>query len=261
MLSRTLGIAALSLLVTLAHAGTVAEMASKNLAGGEPTSTTTYAQGGQLRVETKPGDALMIFKDDTIYSVDTKQKSYMALDRAAMKRMAEQMNPAVKQMQEQMAKMAPEQRAQMEKMMGGRVPGLGKEKTQEVRKTSRSDKISAYSCNYVEMLEDGVLASELCVVKPDALKGGQELVDAGMKVSVLFEEMMSQLDAPWLKQMISRQMQSYTSIGGVPVLTRRFEGGIPVNETTLKNIQTQALPAATFEIPAGFTKKEMGPMK
>jgi hypothetical protein len=31
---------------------------------------TTYAQGGRLRIEPKPGDSVMIFKDDVIYNVN-----------------------------------------------------------------------------------------------------------------------------------------------------------------------------------------------
>jgi hypothetical protein len=35
-------------------------------------------------VEQRPGDSLMIFKDDVIYNVNTKDRAYVAMDRAAM---------------------------------------------------------------------------------------------------------------------------------------------------------------------------------
>jgi hypothetical protein len=252
---------ALALAIGGAHAGTVLETVNRDLpasADGKMHTMMTYAQDGRMRVETKPGDTLMIFKDDTIFTVNNKDKSYYSMDRAAMKRMADQVNPALKQMQDQLAKMPPEQRAQMEKMMGNRLPGMGKQqKSQEIRKTARTDKISGYTCSYVEVHEDGILSDELCVVPPGTVKGSQELMDAAAKMSALLKDMLSSIDAPWLKQSVDKQVADYEKIGGLPLLTRHFADGKPTSETTLKSIRNEPVPAALFEIPAGYAKKEM----
>lgn len=248
----------LALAIGNVQAGTVVEAVSRELPGGGQGDTTlTYAQDGRMRVEAKPGDTLMIFRDDTIYSIDTKDKSYYAMDRAAMKRMADQISPALKQMQEQLAKMPPEQRAQMEKMMGSRMPGMAKQKTQEIRKTGRADKIGGHACNYVEVHEDGALSEEMCVAPMGSIKGTQELMDAAMKMSALMKEMLSGLDAPWIKETMDKQIADYQKIGGVPLLTRHYSGGQPSSETTLKSIRSESVPAALFEIPAGYKKKDM----
>jgi hypothetical protein len=161
-------------------------------------------------------------------------------------------------MQEQLAKLPPEQRAQVEKMMGSQSgPAGAKEKTQEFRKTSRTDKVAGYSCSYVEMLEDDIVQNEFCVVPTASLKGSADLMAAAQKMQAMLEDMLKSLDSPWMKQMIARQQMNYAQIGGIPVLTRRFENGKATVETTLRAIRSESLPASTFDIPAGFTKQDM----
>jgi uncharacterized protein DUF4412 len=249
---------ALSTTALTTTAGTIMESVDHHLDGKRADAVTTvFAQDGHLRADSPANNGATIFKDDTIYVLNTKDKTYSALDRASMQKMAEQISPALKQMQEQLAKMSPEQRAQMEKMMGRSMPGVGEEKKREFRKTSRIDKVAGYSCTYVEMLEDEVLQDEYCVVPSGALKGSADLMAAAQKMQAMLNDMLKTLDSPWMKQMVERQTTNYAQLGGVPVLTRRFENGKAVAEMTLRSIRSESLPAATFEIPAGFTKQEM----
>lgn len=255
---RLLCLSALVLAAHGAHAGTILETVTRELApDGETATAATYAQNGNLRVEGKAGDGVLIFRNDTIYIVNPRERTYVVMDRASMQRMAEQINPALKQMQEQLAQMPPEQRAQMEKMMGERMPGFGKDKTQEFRKTRRSDRIGGYPCTFVEVLENGALTDELCVAAPSSIRGAQELLDAATKMSVLLKDMLSTLDAPWLRQTMERQVANYEKLGGVPVLTRHYSDGKPVHETTIKAIRSETIAATSFEVPAGYEQKDV----
>lgn len=245
----------------VAHAATVLKTANRDLASNDASVTTVYAEGGKMRVETGAGpqDVVAVFKDDTLYSLNPKDRTYMAMDRAAMKKMAETLNPALKMLQQQMANMTPEQRAQMEKMMGTKLPGAAKESVEEIRKTGKTSKVAGYDCSYAEVWVDGALASELCVTPIAALQGGKELLDASVKVSALMQDMLKEIDAPWIKQMANRQVENYSKLGGVPVLGRTFDNGKPARESTLQSITTQAAPAGAFDIPAGYTRREMMP--
>lgn len=247
-----------------AQAGTLLETVSRDLSReGGSTIIHTWAQNGMMRVETQAnketGGSTMIFKNDTIYAINHQEKSYYAMDRESMQRVADQLNPALKMLQERMKDMTPEQRAQMEKMMGGRLPpGAGEaEKKTEIKRTARTDKVSGYSCNYVQVLEDGVLTDEMCVAPNKSLKGSDELMTAATKMAALMREMMSTMDAPWLKQMAEKQIQNFAELGGIPVFSRHFSAGSPQSETTLKSIRSETLAASTFEIPAGYAQKDM----
>ena len=259
MLSRVI-VGSMLALVGSAQAGTVMDIVNRDLANKTETPAKTFAQNGKMRIETGgPQDSFAIFRDDTIYTFDPKQKSYMAMDRASIKRLADQLNPALKMLQEQMANMPPEQRAQMEKMLGTKLPD-GKEPVEEVRKTSRTATIAGHTCTYAEILQDGVVQTETCVVPAAQLKGSRELYDAAVKVSALLQDMINSVDLPMLKQMANRQMENFDRLGGVPVLTRTFDGGQPVHEATVKAIRTEALAETLFEIPAGYKKQELPAM-
>lgn len=256
MLVRTLPL--LLLTITAAHAGTKLETVSRDLAGGRTSTVNTWAQAGMMRVDaSQSNESSMIFKDDTIYVISHKDKSYVAMDRASMKRMAEQLNPALQMLQERMKTMTPEQRAQMEKMLGTKIPGGEAQPQPEIKRTSRNDKISGYSCTYVEVREGSVLTDELCVVPANSLKGSAELMASAKKMSALVNDMMASMDAPWLKQMAQKQIQNFEALGGIPVVSRHFVDGKPQNETSLTNISAETVAAAQFEIPAGYTKKDM----
>jgi hypothetical protein len=261
---RTLPLVTLALFAGAAQAGTLLETVNRDLSReGGSTIIHTWAQNGMMRVESQEDKATnrstMIFKDDTIYAINHQEKSYYAMDRESMKRVAEQLNPALKMLQERMKDMTPEQRAQMEKMMGGRLPpGLGEaEKKTEIKRIDRTDKVAGYGCSYVQVLEDGVLTEEMCVAPGKALKGSDELMAAATKMGALMREMMATMDAPWLKQMAEKQVQNFAELGGIPVLSRHFEAGAPQSETTLTSIRSETLAASTFEIPVGYTRKDM----
>lgn len=261
MLTRNLTIA-MVLITGSARAGTVLETVNRDLTGSKGESVmTTYAQGGQLRVESSDRDGSLIFKDDALYAINNKDRNYIVMDRATMKHMAETVNPMLKQMQERMAQMPPEQRAQMESMMGKHMPGAQKPVNREVRKTARTGKSAGYACSYVELVADGVVEDELCVVAPASLKGGDELMAAAQKMSALMQDIMKDIDAPWLKDTIDQQTANYAKMGGIPVLSRHFADGKAVQETTLKAIRSESVPAAIFTVPAGYTRKELMPTR
>ena len=243
-----------------AEAGTVLDMINRDLTSKTESQSKTFAQGGKMRIETGgPQDTFAIFRDETIYTFDPKQKTYIAMDRASIKRLADQLNPALKMLQEQMANISPEQRAQMEKMLGTKLPGT-KEPVEEIRKTSRTANVAGHTCTYAEILQDGVLQTETCVVPAAELKGSRELYDSAVKVSALIKDMVDSVDLPMLKQMANRQMENFGRLGGIPVLTRTFDSGQPVNEATVKAIRTESLAESLFEIPAGYKKQEMPSM-
>jgi hypothetical protein len=259
----TYSVAVTALLCGTAHGATVLKTSIRDLASNQESMAIVYAQNGQMRVESGgPQENFAIFTGDAMHAINPKDRNYVVIDRASMKQMAATVNPALKQMQERMAAMPPEQRAQMEKMMGAHLPGMsGKPVVEEIRKTGKSGKVAGYNCSYSEVLLDGVVSSEVCVAPIGALKGSQELYDASAKLGALMEDVLKEIDAPWLKEMASRQIENYSKLGGVPVFARSFKDGKVVRESTLQSIATQSVPATTFEVPAGFTRKEIMPQR
>lgn len=242
-----------------AHAGAVYESITRDLAKGQQYATVMQVQDGKLRVEHRDqGDnTTIIFKDDAVHVLNAKDKSYMVIDRPTIKQIAEQVNPALKQLEQQLQNMPPEQRAMVEKMMGKQLPQQGQSAPAEVVKTGRQDVIAGRACTYSEVRRGGVVEQELCLASPSALTGGQEMFDVVRKMSALMEEMMASIDSPMLRQTLNQQVEPYTKLDGFPVFSRYYEGGKPVMETTLTAMRAQNVPAAQFEIPAGYKRKDI----
>jgi hypothetical protein len=257
MAIRTLAIAAIVSLATTAHGGTVLETTTRDTAQGTTTLTTTQVQGGKIHIQADDHEGFAVFRDDTLYVINTRDKDYVQLDRATIKAMADTINPALKQLQERMATMSPEQKAQIEQMLGGNLPQLDTPAPQQVRRTGRSGKVAQYTCNYVEIVEGSTVTDEFCVVTPSTLPGGEEVMAATTRMSQLMRDIFKDVDAPWLRQTVDRQLQNFDQLGGIPVATKHFDAGKPVNETTLTGVRQLALKEAVFEIPAGYKRRDV----
>lgn len=260
MRTATWTICVLSCMAANTHAGTIYETTTKELTGGKESSTRLQVQDGQLRVDRKDpdGDGVMIYKNDAVHVLNPQEKSYVLIDRAAIKRFADQVNPALKQVEEQLKNMSPEQRAMVEKMMGSRLP-QERGATAEVVKTGRKDKIAGLACTYSEVRRGSALEQELCLAPPSSLTGGQEMFDVARKMSALMEDMLSSLQSPTLRQTLGAQVEPYAKLDGFPVFSRIYEDGKPSLETTLQSMRAASIAASQFDIPAGYKRKDMMP--
>jgi hypothetical protein len=206
----------------------------------------------------------MIWRGDkqTLYSLDPTAKTYFAIDKQMMSSVSEQTNAAMKQMQEQMAKMTPEQRAQMEKVMGS-MPGMaGKSNalTFVVKPTGEKKTIQGYACSRYDVFLGDQRTSEMWVAPYDDVKMTKDDMTALRSMSAFFTEMIQ--SNPMLRDLAtSGAFQGVDRIDGFPVLVRHFDGDKVIEEMSLKNVERGAVPASTFEVPAGFARKELGPKR
>jgi hypothetical protein len=241
-----------------AGAGTVYESSLLDRRTNAKGLVSMQVDGDKLRVEqsagTAPGTAL-IYRGDTVYALNPKDKSYVVVDRASIKKMADQVGPALRQMQQELANLPPAQRAMMESMMGGQA-GAVKRAPPTLRPTERTEKVAGYSCKVVQVFDADVLLRELCVAPPAQLKGGQEVYDAAAKMGAMLEEIVTSIDAPWLTGAMAQQMDNFGKLGGVPLATRTYEQGKLALEVRLQAIRSEALAASRFEVPADFQQRD-----
>jgi hypothetical protein len=249
------------LAATTATAGvrmeTVTRDVKTKVADGGPQ--VMMIQDGKLRIQIPKTSGGMILKNSTLYVLDDKKKTYMEMDKETMKKAAEQAGAAMKQMQEQMAKMTPEQRAQMDKMMGGKMPpGMmgGKPDTWEAMNTGKTDTSEGRKCAIWTLNKNGKLHEELCVVPFSSLPGKEDFEKTFKEFAESFKGMADGLPGA------GDSVKARNSINGYPVRTRYFEPGGEERaiETVVTKWVEESFPAATFEIPAGYKKKEMPKM-
>jgi hypothetical protein len=216
-------------------------------------------QDGKIRMNIPKNNNGMILKNSIMYVLDDKKKTYMEMDKATMKKTADQAGAAMKQMQEQMAKMSPEQRAQMEKMMGGNMPpGMmsGKPDTWDVKNTGKSDTSEGRKCTIWTLNKNGKLHEELCVVPFASLPGKEDFEKTFKELAESFAGMTDGLPGA------GDSVKARNSIKGYPIRTRFFEptGAERAMETVVTKWVEESIPSSSFDVPAGYKKREMPKM-
>jgi hypothetical protein len=241
-----------------AVAGVYIEMVERDVAENKTElAQKMYIQDGNGRFVGADGNASIV-KGDTMYMVDDVAKTYVVFDKATMEKLAIQINDAMEKMKEQLSKLPPEQRAQVEQMMAAQMPGIdGKEYVVEAVDTGKSDKVDSRACRVWDVTRNGVLDEQLCVVPYSALPGKENLPSVFAKFAKLFEEMAKSV--PMLTGMMTSEFNTMIKVGGFPIRTRAYEDGKLGSVEQLVQVWRElAVPPALFEIPAGYTQKQMG---
>jgi hypothetical protein len=161
-------------------------------------------------------------------------------------------------MKDQLAKMPPEQRAQIEAMMA-KTPGMGGDDQKwvvDVVDTGKSDKVDGRACHVWDVKRNGELDDQLCVVPFAQLPGKENFQAVFANFAKVFEEMAKSV--PMLSGVMSNEFSAQAKVGGFPVRSRGYENGKLGDEEQLVKVwREQAIPAAMFEIPAGYKPKKM----
>jgi hypothetical protein len=244
-----------------AHAGIFVETVRHDrVSGAVQSDDKMFVQNGLARMEGSKGGEYTIFKEDGVYHVNATDRSYRVMDKAAMDQMAAKMNDATARMKAQMANMPPERRAMMEKMMSqmnGQGGGGGMKKpVYDAVDTGKSESSNGRSCRIWNVTRNGELKEQYCVVPKGSMPGMEEFLVFARKMSGFMEQMsgpMHNVGSGFMQQ----QIAVLEKINGVPIITRHFSGGKPDNEeTVVKTWESRSLPASTFDVPAGYTRKD-----
>jgi hypothetical protein len=249
------------LAATTALAGVRIETVTRDIKTkvAEAGAQTIMVQDGKIRMNMPKSAGGMILKNSVMYVLDDKKKTYMEMDKETLEKTADQAGAAMKQMQEQMSKMTPEQRAQMEKMMGGKLPpGMmsGKTDTWDARNTGKTDTSEGRKCQVWTLNKNGKLHEELCVVPFGSLPGKEDFEKTFKELAESFEGMADALPGA------GDSIKARNSVKGYPVRVRFFEptGAERAMETVVTKWVEESLPSSTFDVPAGYKKKEMPKM-
>jgi len=208
-------------------------------------------QDGKIRMNNPKHGNGMILKNSVLYVFDDNRKTYSEIDKATMKKASDQAGAAMKQMEEQMKSMPPEQRAQMEKMMGGQMGA--KKDAYEAKDTGKSETSEGRQCRIWNVLKNGKVAEELCVVPFSSLPGKEDFEKAFKELAEATTSMTAGLPGA------GDSIKARNSVNGFPVRVRYFDdaGKSRGTETVLTKWNAESLSGSTFEIPTGYTKKEL----
>jgi hypothetical protein len=246
-----------------ATAGTVITL-DQTVNGTSGRPQVMYLEPDRLRMSSPEND--MIFRGDQnkVWVVRPEDKAYIELTPESMAQMKAQMDQMQAQMQQRLASMPPEQRKQMEAMMASRGMGPNAPATPPqitYTKAGEPKKVGEYTCTPYKVTMAAGLVSDFCMAKLSDLG----LTRDDLKSFVAFGTFMGQMGGTGTQRspMASLDfdaMKQQIGFDGFPVQTSHSSPDGRHNvETTLKSIQHQDPPPGTFDLPAGFTRQDMGP--
>ena len=257
-----------------ALAGVVVTATQTKLDTKQVSSSTAYIDADRLKIVSP--DYIVIFRGDLnrLWSIDAQKRTYTEMTAETMQQMAGQMAgasaqlaAAMAQMQAQLSKLPPEQRAQMEAMMAGRggFGGLaggrgGAPAAPQVSfiRAGGSKTVASWTCDQYRKTVNGQQEEDLCLARITAVGLGA----ADFQVFERFSTFMSPLmTSPMMPKndiiMGWNDMNKAVGFPAAPLETVTYAGGKPDRQMTVNKMERTAIPAGTYELPAGLTKQEI----
>jgi hypothetical protein len=229
---------------------------------GDQVVSTTLVEGPRMRVEGvgsggHEGAMIIDGAGKRQIIVNDAEKSYIVMTPEDMRHARQRMAEARAQAMQRLKNLPPEERQKIEAMMGKKMDlggpmGLTKPPVIKYEKLGAKRNIAGHDCVTYRVLWDGKPHTEECVVgwnagvvKKSDFAALRPYVEEAAKASGRADDLLAQLQkAP-----------------GFPIARVRLdepEGRGP--EEWLKSVERGPIPADKFEIPSGYTKKEMPTM-
>ena len=202
-----------------------------------------------------------------LWLINTGRKSYSEMTKADVDRLGGQMSDAMARLQEQLKSLPPEQRAQIEALMAGR-GGLGgppggrggaaAPPQVNFAKAGGSKTVAGWSCDQYRKTVNGQQEEDLCLARITAVG----LSAADFQVFERFSTFMAPLmTSPMMPKndiiMGWNDMNKAVGFPAAPLETVTYAGGKPDRQMTVNKMERTAIPAGTYELPAGLTKQEI----
>jgi hypothetical protein len=240
--------ALLVFLFPTAHAGAVFEEFHTTL--GRPAITSTsqyYAQDGMFRSASDGSDSAVIYKNQTVYQLDTVHKTFLVLTKQQHDRKAAELMALIHR---DFNDLTPAQRTRVRRELASAVPS----QMRTYVRTDRLENVNGYSCRIWEERIRDVKKTEICVV------AGGEGVPGGLEMLRCLTELNDFFDTERLG-IIFGQESVWTGVdkmGGLPVLVRHFLQGIAVTQSTFRSVRQETFASALFDIPADYALESPG---
>jgi hypothetical protein len=251
-------VAALVLLGGVQPADSGILIVQKTTTGTTAVTSQVQIEGARMRTQSPgpTGSLQTVIFDGTkqvLWIVNPDKKTYSELTKADLDRLGGEMSSAMARMQEQMKNMPPEQRAMVEKMMQGRgMAGMGAPPAAQktVYRPAGTDTVGKWTCSKYDGYQDGRKTSEVCAVPPETLGFAASDFEVSRQLGEFLGKLMPQNSG----RVFSVGSADEQGFSGVPV-RQVFSTAQPPTTVELTGVSRQNFPAATFEVPAGFTKE------
>jgi hypothetical protein len=245
-----------------AFAGVVITSTHTDIASKQASPISALIEADRLKIVTP--DSTIIFRGDLkrTWVIATAGNTYVEITPEVVSAFAARMaaaqtpgSPEQVRLQERLARLPPQQRAVAEQQLrgigGGAIQQAGYVKTGSVKA------VSSGPCEIYGKTVDGQKQEELCIASITALG----LTDADFSALDMFAAFMGPLAtspiAPRADYLNWTAMNKAIGFSGIPLEATVLSGGGPAMQDTMQKIERVSIPAESFDLPSGLTKREL----
>jgi hypothetical protein len=210
----------------------------------------------RMRVETGRGS--MIYRDDrkVLWLVNDNERRYSEMTPQTMAALRQGMEQRMQQMQEQLKNLPEAQRRQLEQMMNQRgMPGAAASRNVTYAKRATGQTVGRWRCDVYEQQVDGRKTAELCLAALGDL--GLRSDDVKVLSSFYNESGFQQMSGGRSDEFNFKRLSEVAGREVMPVHVITFNDGQKVADTVVKSVERGAIPPGSFEVPAGYAKRDM----
>lgn len=247
-----------------AEAGVIARFETRDLQRGSSENGRLLAQEGHYRMDRLEGDTLVasvLLKEGKSYVIDHSKKFWSVVDAEALKQMEADLQLSAAAFDQRVAAMDPKQRSMIVDAVAGS-PSAGA--ARKVEATGEQEEKSGFPATRYQITSDGTLVREIWATPwakvPAALElqSAQSAMEAYyQRLTAIFANVKSQLLGIPVYDSPDNPFADFGKIDGFAVVTKNFAEGRSLAETRLLEVKEGDIPAAEFELPAGYAQKAM----
>jgi hypothetical protein len=239
--------------------GGISISSTTEMAGmGKKINTIIKIDKDRVCINSSGGDAshLVIFRGDKqlYWIIDHTNKTYQEITKQDIIKLKSKMDDAQKQMEESMKNLPEEQRAMMKNMMAGK---FTKETVKKIdyKEVAKGEKINQWSCTHYAGFSDGEKVQDIWFADGKQTGFNQEDFPVLKDMEDFYKSLTEQ--QPALFSVSFKEFQEEFGAKGFPVKVIGFSQGKAVSTVEVTEIKQATFDAASFEIPAGYKKKEI----
>jgi hypothetical protein len=223
---------------------------------GKPVPRDYFVDHGEVRVGGAGRSLGYLFKDRTMFVIDTRQRTVHVLKSATTADFTARYANSVKQLDAAVAAASPEDHAEAQRKaddMRAIERRLTEAPPRDFRVTVRFEKVDGHDCRIWEERENGVKRLEFCVAPLASVAGGTEIW-SGLQTLSRFREgaqFAFGVDlgvAPWWPDI--------AELGGIPLAVRVFDADSLATQIELHSIETGIPVEQRFDLPEDFAVQD-----
>jgi len=252
-------------LASTAMAGTIILLDTEMFGQASMSGTAIiYLDGRRMRIDSTEGggDVTIVYngegqEDPFYWLINQADSSYVEIRRAELLEAKTVAEDALNKAKSEIENLPPDERKEMERALTERMgysSFLGEQT--EYKKVSSGIRISGWKCNHYQGFRDGDKVEEVWAAELEELGIDPKDLVALEELADLFQTMGQSL--PALFRFGGEDREVDKTFPGFPVVVVSYdEDGERREKSTIKEIKSQKLEKALFELPGGLTKRSM----